>query len=156
MNDKTVFCKHQNGCLYDALRQSLKQIKYGVIISSILQLIKSLKSLTKGLPHFKKSFTPEYLSIIVFLSSSTLALRVVKCGLRWIRKQDDGLNSLLGGMAAGYIGSLTLNKNYWYILLMFVASRILSAIHQYLTGLRFDLPQQQAQHSAFAASARTH
>ena len=35
-------------------------------------------------------------------------------------------------MAAGYVGSLTLDKNYWYILLMFVASRILSAIHQYL------------------------
>ena len=132
MNNKTRFCKHENGCIYDALRQALKQVKYGVIISSILQLIKSLKSLTKGMAGLKKSFTPEYLSIIVFLSCSTLALRVVKCALRWIRKKDDGLNSLLGGMAAGYVGSLTLNKNYWYILLMFVASRILSAIHQYL------------------------
>lgn len=132
MNHKTRFCKHENGCIYDSLRQALKQVKYGVIISSILQLIKSLKSLTKGFSSLKKSFTPEYLSIIVFLSSSTLALRVVKCALRWIRNKDDGLNSLLGGMAAGYVGSLTLNKNYWYILLMFVASRILSAIHQYL------------------------
>ena len=68
----------------------------------------------------------------MFLSSSTLALRAVKCALRWIRNKDDGLNSVLGGMAAGYVGSLTLDKNYWYILLMFVASRILSAIHQYL------------------------
>lgn len=61
-----------------------------------------------------------------------MALRAVKCGLRWIRNRDDGLNSILAGMAAGYVGTLTLNKNYWYILLMFVASRIVGAIHQIL------------------------
>lgn len=35
-------------------------------------------------------------------------------------------------MAAGYIGTLTLNKNYWYVLLMFIASRIVGSIHQTL------------------------
>lgn len=110
----------------------LKQVKYGLIISSILQLLKSLKSLTKGLANVKKSFTPEYLSIILFLSASTLALRAVKCSLRWIRGKDDALNSILAGMAAGYVGTLTLNKNYWYVLLMFIASRIVGAIHQSL------------------------
>ena len=133
MNLKTVFCKHPNGCLHDALLQALKQIKYGLIISSLLQLIKSLKSILKGWPSFKKSFTPQYFSIILFLTSSTLALRTIKCALRWIRHKDDGLNSLLGGMAAGYVGSVTLDKNYWYILLMFVASRIISSYHQILT-----------------------
>lgn len=132
MNKKTRFCKHENGCLYDTLRQAFKQIKYGVIISTILQLIKSLKAALKGFSQVKKSFTPQYFSIILFLSASTFALRAVKCALRWIRKKDDGVNSLLGGMAAGYIGSLTLDKNYWYILLMFVASRIVGAIHQTL------------------------
>ena len=132
MEAKTQFCKHEHGCLYDALRQSLKQVKYGVIISSILQLLKSIRSLTKGMPAFKKSFTPEYLSIIAFLCASTLALRVVKCALRWIRNKEDGLNSVLGGMAAGLVGTKTLNKNYWYILLMLVASRIVGALHQSL------------------------
>lgn len=129
MNNKTEFCKHENGCIYDAFKQSIKQLKYGIIISSILQLIKSLRSLTKGMKNLKKSFTPEYFSIIVFLSSSTLALRLVKCALRWIRNKDDGFNSFLGGMAAGYMGTITLNKNYWYILLMFISSRIVGAIH---------------------------
>ena len=87
MNARTVYCKHPNSCIVDAIKQSLKQIKYGLIISSILQLIKSLRSLSKGMAGLKKSFTPEYLSIIVFLSSSTLALRVVKCALRWIRNK---------------------------------------------------------------------
>lgn len=95
-------------------------------------MLKSLKSLLKGFASFKKSFTPEYLSIIVFLSASTLALRAVKCSLRWIRNKDDAINSILAGMAAGYVGTLTLNKNYWYVLLMFIASRIVGAIHQTL------------------------
>jgi hypothetical protein len=72
------------------------------------------------------------LSIIAFLTASTFAIRVVKCLLRWIRDKDDALNSILAGMAAGYVGTLTLNKNYWYILLMFIASRIVGAIHQTL------------------------
>lgn len=132
MENKTEFCKHEKGCIYAAILQAVKQLKYGVIISSILQLIKSLRSLTKGMGGLKKSFTPEYLSIIVFLSSSTLVLRLVKCALRKIRNRDDGFNSFLAGTAAGYIGTITLNKNYWYILLMFISSRIVGAIHEYL------------------------
>lgn len=95
-------------------------------------MLKSLKSSVKGLSHLKKSFTPEYFSIILFLSASTTALRTVKCALRWLRNKDDALNSILAGMAAGYAGTLTLNKNYWYVLLMFIASRIVGAIHQSL------------------------
>ncbi len=132
MNAKTRFCKHENGCIPDTLRQVLKQVKYGLIISSILQLLKSLRSLIKGFSHLKKSFTPEYLSIIAFLTASTFALRTTKCALRWIRNKDDAINSILAGMAAGYVGTLTLNKNYWYVLLMFIASRIVGAIHQAL------------------------
>lgn len=132
MNAKTRFCKHENGCIPDTLKQVLKQVKYGLIISSILQLLKSLRSLIKGFSHLKKSFTPEYLSIIAFLTASTFALRATKCALRWIRNKDDAINSILAGMAAGYVGTLTLNKNYWYVLLMFIASRIVGAIHQAL------------------------
>ncbi len=58
MNAKTRFCKHPNGCIYDTIKQVLKQVKYGLIISSILQLLKSLRSLTKGFAQIKKSFTP--------------------------------------------------------------------------------------------------
>jgi hypothetical protein len=66
------------------------------------------------------------------LSASTTTLRVVKCGLRWLRNKDDALNSILAGMAAGYVGTKTLNKDFWYVLLMFIASRIIGAIHQSL------------------------
>lgn len=58
MDAKTRFCKHPNGCIPDTLKQVLKQVKYGLIISSILQLLKSLRSLTKGFSQLKKSFTP--------------------------------------------------------------------------------------------------
>ena len=146
MNAKTPFCKHPQGCLLDAIKQALKQIKYGVIISSILQLIKSLRSLSKGVAGIKSSLTPEYLSIIVFLTSSTLALRVVKCILRWIRNKDDGFNSFVAGMAAGYVGTLTLNKGYWYIMLMFIASRIIGAIYQSLVQKKILNPEHSQLH----------
>lgn len=68
----------------------------------------------------------------MFLSASTTTLRAVKCGLRWVRNKDDALNSILAGMAAGYVGTKTLNKDFWYVLLMFIASRIIGAIHQSL------------------------
>ena len=58
MDARTPFCKHSNGCIIDTLKQTLKQIKYGLIISSILQLIKSLRSLSKGLAGIKKTLTP--------------------------------------------------------------------------------------------------
>lgn len=146
MQAKTPFCIHADGCIWASLKQAVKQVKYGVVIASILQLIKSLRSLTKGMAGVKKSFSAEYLTIIVFLSSSTLALRVVRCGLRWIRKKEDGLNALFAGMAAGYVGTLTLNKGYWYMLLMFVASRIIGAVYQALVQNRVLDPQNSSFH----------
>lgn len=146
---KTRFCKHENGCIHDTLKQLLKQVKYGLIISSILQILKSLKSLMKGFAHMKKSFTPEYFSIILFLSASTTVLRTVKCGLRWLRNKDDAINSILAGMAAGYVGTLTLNKNYWYVLLMFIASRILGAVHQALIKSGYLSEQNSKYHYFF-------
>jgi hypothetical protein len=97
-----------------------------------LQLLKSLKLLLKGFSHFKKSFTPSYFSIILFMGASTATLRLVKCGLRRIRGKDDALNSILAGIAAGFVGTKTLRKEFWYVLLMFIASRIVGAIHQSL------------------------
>ena len=66
------------------------------------------------------------------MCATTFTMRAVKCALRWIRNKDDGFNSFLAGCAAGYVGTLTLNKGYWYIMLMFVASRIIGAFHQTL------------------------
>jgi hypothetical protein len=91
-----------------------------------------LKLLLKGFSHFKKSFTPSYFSIILFMGASTATLRLVKCGLRRIRGKDDALNSILAGIAAGFVGTKTLRKEFWYMLLMFIASRIVGAIHQSL------------------------
>jgi hypothetical protein len=110
MDQKTRFCKHPNGCIHDTLKQLLKQAKYSIIISSILQLLKSLKMLFKGFSNFKKSFTPSYFSIILFMGASTAVLRLVKCGLRRIRGKDDALNSILAGVAAGFVGTKTLKK----------------------------------------------
>lgn len=129
---KKPFCLHDHGCLYDALRYTFKNVKYGLIISTILQLIKSLKELSAGFKNFKYSFKPEYFTITVFLASTVLVLRLVKCSLRWIRDKDDGWNSFLAGMAAGWVGTKTLSKDYWYLFLMFVGSRIIGVVHKLL------------------------
>lgn len=52
--------------------------------------------------------------------------------MRWLRNKDDGLGSFLAGVGAGMVGVKTLDKGYWYILIMFMASRIVSAIHRIL------------------------
>ena len=69
---------------------------------------------------------------MLFLSLSTLTLRLIKCGIRWVRNKDDKFGSFLAGIGAGLVGIKTLNKKYWYILLMFMASRVAAAIHQIL------------------------
>jgi len=66
------------------------------------------------------------------MSLSTLTLRLVRCGLKWIRDRDDGLNALIAGMAAGYVGTKTLHSDYWYLLLMFLATRLMGAAYEYL------------------------
>jgi len=52
--------------------------------------------------------------------------------MRWLRNKDDGLGSFIAGVGAGIVGVKTLDKGYWYILIMFMASRIVSAIHRIL------------------------
>jgi len=52
--------------------------------------------------------------------------------MRWLRNKDDGFGSFLAGVGAGIIGVKTLDKGYWYILIMFMASRIISAVHRIL------------------------
>lgn len=98
-------------------------------MSVILQTLKSLKALLKGKQQFKKSLDNNFLSIILFLCSSTFFLRIIKCGLRKLRNKDDGFNSFLAGVGAGIAGIITLNKDYWYILLMFVGSRVIGAFY---------------------------
>ena len=132
VNSKSRHCNHPNGCIYDAIEQTIKQIKYGIIMSGALQAFKSIRALIKSKQQFKASLNPDLLSIIVFLSASTLALRFVRCLMKRLRDKDDGLNSFLAGLAFGLVGTKTLNKNYWYIMLMFVASRIWGAIYQFL------------------------
>ncbi len=119
------------------MHYTLKSAKYGLIISGILQLVKSLRALAKSTKHFKKSFSLDYLTIILFLCSSTLVLRLVKCALRWIRDQDDGINSFIAGCAAGWVGTKTLHKDYWYLLLMFIGSRVLGSGYQSLLQKKY-------------------
>lgn len=103
-----------------------------MIIGSVLQIVRSLRALLKGKEAFKGSFKKQIFTIVLFMVSSTLTLRLVKCGLKWLRDTDDGFNSFMAGIAAGYVGTKTLNKDYWYILLMFIASRLVGAGYQSL------------------------
>ena len=48
INAKKPFCKHNHGCIQSAFAQAFKNIKYGVIITSILQIVRSLRALLKG------------------------------------------------------------------------------------------------------------
>ena len=129
---KTEHCNHVNGCIHDALKTTLSSLKYGLIVSSVLQLIKSLRALAKSPSMFSSSFSPEYLTIAIFMSCTTLVLRLLKCLFRWARNTDDGLNSFVAGCIAGWIGTKTLSKNYWGLFVMFIGSRVIGVVHQFL------------------------
>ena len=55
LNSQTDFCEHKDGCLMSAIKQSIKNLKYGMMISLALQLIKSLKALAKSPSKVKNS-----------------------------------------------------------------------------------------------------
>jgi len=131
-NSQTSFCAHCCGCLISALKQAFKNLKYGLIISIALQLIRTLKTLAKNPSAIKSSLRHEYFTIALFLPAIVLTLKLVRCSLRRIREKDDGVNSLLAGAAAGWVATKTLSKDYWYFYLTFIGSRLIGAVHKHL------------------------
>jgi uncharacterized membrane protein AbrB (regulator of aidB expression) len=114
------------------LKLTIKNLKYGLIISSVLQLFRTLKIAVKNTSMIRTSLNPQYLSIAIFLSATVFILRLVKCILRRIRDKDDGWNSLIAGAAGGWVATKTLSKDYWYFYLTFIGSRIIGALHKFL------------------------
>ena len=111
---------------------AIKNLKYGLIISFALQLIKTFKAVIKKPSNAMSSFRLQYFTIALFLSTIVFVLRLVKCILRRIRDKDDGWNSLLAGAVGGWVATKTLSKEYWYFYLTFIGSRIIGAFHKYL------------------------
>jgi hypothetical protein len=85
LNSQTPFCTHSQGCILSALRLTIKNAKYGLLISAALQLIRTLKMIAKDPSKLKSSFKPQYFSIALFLCATVLILRLVRCTLRRIR-----------------------------------------------------------------------
>ncbi len=149
LHSKTPFCTHEGGCLLSLLKILMKNLKYGLIISGVLQLIRTLRSGLKDFASFKKSLTPRYLTITLFMCATVVTLRYVRCFLRRIREKDDGINSLVAGAAAGWVASKTLSKEYWYFYLTFIGSRIIGAIHKYLISKGILSEENSYLHSYF-------
>lgn len=84
-DSRTPFCTHEHGCIISALKITLKNLKYGLVISGVLQLVRSLKTLAKNPAALKNSLTPRYLTITIFMCATVLTLRLVRCILRRIR-----------------------------------------------------------------------
>ena len=147
LTSKTHFCTHEQGCLLSALKITLKNLKYGLLISAVLQLLKSLKSATKGSKALQASFTPRYFTIAVFMCATVLTLRLMLCILRRVRDKDDAANSLIAGGVAGWVASKTLSKEYWYFYLTFLGSRLIGALHKILIANNVLKEEHSALHS---------
>lgn len=85
INSQTPFCNHDCGCILSALKQALKNLKYGLIISLVLQLLRTLKTLLKGSSGLVGSLKRDYFTIALFLPAIALVLKMVRCTLRRIR-----------------------------------------------------------------------
>lgn len=132
IHSQTPFCNHGCGCIMSALKQAFKNLRYGVVISLVLQLIRTLKMMLKGPSTLGQSLRREYFTIALFLPAIALVLKIVRCTLRRIREKDDGINSILAGAAAGWVATKTLSKDYWYFYLTFIGSRLIGATHKAL------------------------
>jgi hypothetical protein len=132
IHSQTPFCNHGCGCIISALKQALKNLKYGLVISLVLQLIRTLKMMLKKPSGFSESIRREYFTIALFLPAIAIVLKIVRCTLRRIRDKDDGFNSILAGAAAGWVATKTLSKDYWYFYLTFIGSRLIGAAHKSL------------------------
>jgi hypothetical protein len=132
IHSQTPFCNHGCGCIISALKQALKNLKYGLVISIVLQLIRTLKTFLKGPSTLARSINREYFTIALFLPAIALVLKLVRCTLRRIREKDDGFNSILAGAAAGWVATKTLSRDYWYFYLTFIGSRLIGAAHKAL------------------------
>lgn len=95
--------------MVSALKQALKNVKYGLVISIALQMIRFLKTILRG-GSLASSIRREYFTIALFLPAIALVLKIVRCTLRRIREKDDGFNSLLAGAAAGWVATKTLSR----------------------------------------------
>lgn len=85
LDSKTPFCTHGCGCIISALKQTIKNLKYGLVISGVMQLVRSLKTIVKSPGKWKESLNPQYLTITIFLCATVVTLRLVKCILRRLR-----------------------------------------------------------------------
>lgn len=135
LDSSTTFCTHEHGCIISALKQAFKNLKYGLIISGVLQLIRSIKMCIQNPSNLKKSIKIQFLSITLYLCATALTLKLVRCALRHIRDKDDGFNSLIAGGTAGWVASKTLSKDYWYFYLCLIGSRLIGVIHKRLISI---------------------
>ena len=56
VNSKTPNCSHEDGCILNSLKIMAKNFKYGLVVSVVLQIIRTLRKITKGVSKIKGSF----------------------------------------------------------------------------------------------------
>ena len=56
VNSKTPNCSHEDGCILNSLKVMVKNFKYGLVVSVVLQIIRTLRKITKGASKIKGSF----------------------------------------------------------------------------------------------------
>jgi hypothetical protein len=155
LHSQTPFCHHSRGCLMTALKQALKNLKYGLVISLLLQLVRTLKMMLKHRSTFSSTLKRQYFTLALFLPATALILKLVRCALRRVREKDDGLNSFLAGAAAGWVAYQTLSADYCYFYLTFIGSRLLGAVHGLLIE-RGTLKKENTHLHAWAMMAFAH
>lgn len=84
INSQTPFCTHSHGCIINAFKIMVKNLKYGLLISAALQLFRILKSIGKNTSNWA-NLKSDYFTITIFMCATVLTLRLVRCILRRIR-----------------------------------------------------------------------
>jgi hypothetical protein len=84
---KNKHCKHPDSCFVNALKQSLKALKFGFTVELILNAAKLLLTLFKKDKNIKELLKPNFdkLRIPLFFCLGTLLQKATYCIMRYVR-----------------------------------------------------------------------
>eukprot|EP01113_Clastostelium_recurvatum_P023114 TRINITY_DN2763_c0_g1_i1.p1 TRINITY_DN2763_c0_g1~~TRINITY_DN2763_c0_g1_i1.p1 ORF type:complete len:282 (+),score=49.85 TRINITY_DN2763_c0_g1_i1:375-1220(+) len=98
-------CHHPHSCISNTVRGFLRSFAMGYGLRVVLALLSGI--FARGLYKkpkrlFEAAFlSPDVVRFGVFLGSYTAGMKGINCLMRYIRKTEDGLNSIVAGFLAG-------------------------------------------------------
>jgi len=129
---KSPCCKHENGCILHILDGAARSFGMIFALKSVIALLllclnyKRIKNAKKFLTTI---FSAQNFSFALFPCIFTIISKVVLCFLRFITKNDNGINSMASGAIAGFFSLFIVEKSSRATWALYLLSRSLDGFY---------------------------